>query len=375
MTKEQTSVPDYFLLIIATTLVVVGILILSSASAVLSQSKFQNSYYLLIHQITNGVLPGLFFGLIAYKLNPGRIRKLAPFLLLGTIVLMALVFVPGIGLAAGGAQRWIKIGFVSLQPSEILKPVFILYLASWLASKTEKIVGKKNKKKEFTETLLGFMVVVGLVGSFLVFQPDISTLGIIGLTSLCMYFLSETPLKHTFLIITLGVIALLALVVIEPYRFDRFTAWMFPEMDPMGDSFQPNQALITVGSGGAVGQGFGASSQKAAHIPELIGDSVFAPYALETGFAGCAILVVLFLLFIWRGIRIAKKTEDKFSRLAALGIVFWIALQTFINVASTIRLIPLSGVPLPFVSYGGTALMAELASVGILLNISRKIKV
>ena len=310
---------------------------------------------------------------VGYKIGSETIRKMAPLLLLLTLILMALVFVPGLGFRAGGAQRWINIGSVTLQPSEFLKLTFILYLASWLTAKTESAGGKKNKKKEFGETLLPFFVVVGAVGVFLIAQPDISTFGIIGLTAFILYFFSDTPLRHSFLTVAIGAICLMALVWLEPYRVDRFMSWLFPEMDPMGSSFQPNQALITAGSGGAFGQGFGSSSLTAAHIPELIGDSIFAPYAMETGFAGCLILVLLFGFFFWRGFRIAKQTEDKFTRLTALGITFWIAVQTFINISSTIRLIPLSGVPLPFVSYGGSAILAELAAVGILLNASRHV--
>jgi cell division protein FtsW len=372
MIKEEAKTPDYFLLLTVLSILVIGVLILSSASAVLSQAKFQNSYYLLIHQIVNGIVPGLVIGFIAYKMGLEKIRKFAPLCLLAVIILMALVFIPGIGFSAGGAQRWIKLGTFSLQPSEILKLSFILYLASWLASKTEKASSKRNSKKGFGETFSGFIVVLGLVSVFLIFQPDISTLGIIACTSLCLYFLSGTPFKHTVLIVVMGAICLLGLVALEPYRLDRLKAWMSPEMDPMGQNFQPNQALITVGSGGAFGQGFGASSQKAAYLPELIGDSVFAPFALEMGFAGSVVLMLLFLFFVWRGFSIAKKTEDKFSRLAVLGITFWIAIQAVINIASTSRIIPLSGVPLPFISYGGTALMAELIAVGIMLNISKR---
>ena len=213
---------------------------------------------------------------------------------------------------------------------------------------------------------------VGVVGLLLILQPDISTFGIVALAAFFMYFMSGTPLKHTLYTLMLGLICLSALVWLEPYRINRFMTWMFPEIDPMGGSFQPTQALITAGSGGAFGQGFGASSQKAAYIPELIGDSVFAPYALETGFAGCCIIVLLFALFVWRSFRAAKKSGDGFSRLAVLGIVTWIAIQALVNMASTIRLIPLSGVPLPFISYGGTALIVEMTAVGLILNVSRR---
>lgn len=372
MTKDQPKNPDYPLLIIVSCLLVLGVLILSSASAILSQIKFHNSYYLLAHQLKWGILPGIVLGFALYHVKMQRLRQIAPLLLLFTIVLLSLVFYPGIGLKSGGAQRWINIFSISIQPSEILKLTFILYLASWLFSKTEKVSTQGSKKKQFKDTLIAFLVVVSIVGLFLIAQPDLSTFGIIALTAFCMYFLSDTPLKHSFLIVLLGAIGLLALIWLEPYRVNRFVGWMFPELDPMGNSFQPNQALITAGSGGAFGQGFGASSQSTAHIPELIGDSVFAPYALETGFAGCLILILLFLLFIWRCVKIAKNTSDKFSRLTVLGVTFWIAIQAFVNIASTIRLIPSSGVPLPFISYGGTALMVELVAVAIILNISRQ---
>lgn len=372
MVKSRLRNPDFFLLAATGAILVFGILILSSASAQFSQLKFHNSFYLLQHQILMGIIPGLILGLIAYIIPIDKIRSLAPLLLLATVVLLVMVFIPGLGVQAGGAQRWVDLGFTSIQPSEILKLTFTLYLASWLSSRLEKNErARDGKKRGFSSTFWAFLIVVGIVGLFLILQPDISTFGIIALTALCMYFVSDTPLRHTFFIICLGVAALLMLVVVEPYRFDRFHAWMSPESDPMGKSFQSNQALIIVGSGGIFGQGFGSSSSKYAILPELIGDSIFAPYAQETGFVGCVMVISLFAFIVWRGFRISQKSEDNFSRLAAVGICFWIAFQSFINMASTARLIPLSGVPLPFMSYGGTAMMVELAAIGLLMNISR----
>jgi len=168
-------------------------------------------------------------------------------LLLINIGLLALVFVPGIGITAGGAQRWVSIGAVSFQPSEMLKLTFVLYLASWLVSRTRRSTGCKCQKKVFGETYFAFLAAVGVIGLLLIMQPDVSTFGIIALTACCMYFLSDTPLKHTIYTLMLGVICLMVLVYFKPYRIDRFIAWMFPEIEPMGDNFQPTQALIAIG--------------------------------------------------------------------------------------------------------------------------------
>jgi cell division protein FtsW len=211
-----------------------------------------------------------------------------------------------------------------------------------------------------------------LIGALLVKQPDLSTFGIVALVAFGMYFLAGTPLKHTVFMVVLGLALLAALVVFEPYRLERFSSWLSPESDPLGKSFQSSQALIIVGSGGAFGQGLGSSSSKYTILPELIGDSVFAPYAHEIGFAGCFLLMALFSVFAWRGFLIARLSKGKFEYLVVCGIVIWICLQSMINIASTARLIPLSGVPLPFMSYGGTAIAMELAAVGLLLNISRQ---
>ena len=373
MIKDQLKNPDFVLLASVAAIMVLGVLILSSASALLSQSKYHDSYYLIRHQLMMGILPGLILALAAYKVPLNFLRKVAPYLLLASVVLLVLIFVPSLGFSAGGAQRWIHLGFVTLQPSEVLKPIFIIYLASWLATRVGDINAfKKTVQKDFSSTLAAFLVVISLIGALLIKQPDLSTFGIVALVAIAMYFLAGTPLKHTVFIGIAGLSLLAALVAYEPYRFERFASWLSPESDPLGKSFQSSQALIIVGSGGALGQGLGSSSSKYTLLPELIGDSVFAPFAHEIGFAGCLLLMALFLVFAWRGLLIARQSRGKFEYLVACGIVIWICLQSIINISSTARLIPLSGVPLPFVSYGGTAIAMELAAVGLLLNISRQ---
>jgi cell division protein FtsW len=373
MIKEQSKNPDFILLGAVATAVILGVLILSSASALLSQSKYQDSYYLIRHQLLLGIIPGLIAAAIAYKFPIDFLRKGAIFFLLTSVVLLLMIFVPHIGFSSGGAQRWVHLGFATVQPSEILKPIFIIYLASWLASRISRAAGRRNAKpeSEFGNTLWAFLVLVGFIGFLLIKQPDLSTFGIVALTAFAMYFFADTPLKHTFFMIAVGGAILLALVYFEPYRLERFSSWMSPASDPLGKSFQANQALILSGSGSLFGEGFGSSSSKSSMLPEMIGDSVFAPYAQEVGFAGCILLVAIFAVFAWRGFRVARLSGDKFEYLVACGITVWITLQALINMSSTLRLIPLSGVPLPFISYGGTAVAMELAAVGLLLNISR----
>ena len=370
--QEKTKGPDFILLAAVGTAIVLGVMILSSASAMLSQVKYHDSYYLLCHQLLFGILPGLVGGLLVYMIPISLVRKFAPFSLLLAIGLLILVFVPGFGFAAGGAQRWIHLGFATIQPAEILKLSFIVYLASWLASRIDGAAKvAKNAKNEFQNTLAAFVLVVAMIGGLLLKQPDMSTFGIVALTACAMYFLAGMPLKHIFLIVFAGLAGLAILVFSAPYRLDRLISWMSPESDPMGKGFQSEQAMISVGSGGIFGQGFGASSQKYAFLPELIGDSIFAPYAHELGFAGGVILVGIFMIFAWRGFLIARASRSKFEYLTACGIVFWIVVQAMVNISSTVRIVPLTGIPLPFISYGGTAIIMELVAVGLLLNISR----
>lgn len=372
MVKEQTKNPDLVFLATVAAITVLGILILSSASALLSQSENHDSYYIIKHQLVVGILPGLVLGLIGYKIPLEFLRKIAPILLLGAMALLVMIFIPGIGFSAGGAQRWINLGVTTVQPSEVLKPIFIIYLASWLAARMgDSSSSRKGAKYNLGSTLGVFLAVVGIIGILLIKQPDLSTFGIVALVAVGMYFLAGTPLKHTFLIVLTGILLLAGLVLFEPYRLERFSSWLSPESDPLGKSFQANQALIIVGSGGLFGQGLGSSSSKYTILPELIGDSIFAPYAHEIGFAGCVLLLALFIIFTWRGFLIARNSAGKFEYLVTSGIMIWICLQSIINISSTARLIPLSGVPLPFISQGGTAIAMELAAVGLILNISR----
>lgn len=357
---------DFPLLGVTIILIILGVLILTSISAPLSFERFGNSYYYLKHQFLIGFLPGIILGFLAFLIPLGFFKRNVIFFLLLNLFLLGMVFLPKLGVSLGGASRWIKIGPIFLQPSEFLKITFLIYLASWLSSRS-------SSQKNWSQTLIAFLIIIGVVSSFLIFQPDVSTLGIIISVSLLVYFLSDTPIWHSVLIILIGIIALIILVRVAPYRADRILVFLNPDVDPMGAGYQMKQALISVGSGGVYGLGLGMSRQKFGFLPQTMSDSIFAIFAEEAGFIGSIILIFLFLFFFWRGFKIAKASDDKFQKILALGITSWISIQAFINIGSMTGLLPLTGVPLPFISYGGSHLLTEFIGVGILLNISKKI--
>lgn len=364
----KNSAPDYILLSVLTIIILSGIVILASISAPFAQAKFGNSYYFLNHQLLFGLLPGLILAFIAFNINLAFLKKITPILFLISLLLMIAVFLPLIGSRQEGASRWLGVGSFSFQPSELLKLAFILYLASFLANRTDKT----GQLKANRQTLFVFLVIIGVISLLLIFQPNISTLAVIILTGFLMYFSAKTPLWHSILMIVLGFIAFFSLIKIASYRVERFSVFLNPDIDPMGIGYQVKQALIAIGSGGLAGAGLGMSSQKLGFLPQSIADSIFAVFSEETGFIGAFFLIFLFLLFFIRGIQIVKTTKDKFAQLTAIGIICWIIIQTFVNIGAMIGLLPLTGIPLPFISYGGSALIVELIAMGILLNISKQ---
>ena len=292
-------------------------------------------------------------------------KKYAALLLIATIILLFLVFVPDLGYGLKGSSRWITFGGISFQPSEIAKLTFILYLAAWME-------GKNKNLKTVSNTLAPFAVIIAIISILLIMQPDIGTLCIIVLIAVVMYFISGAKISHIFAIASCGILGLIALIKIAPYRMDRLMVFLHPELDPQGAGYQVNQALLALGSGGIFGLGFGQSRQKFNYLPEPIGDSVFAVIGVELGMIGLIVIMVLFLTFAFRGFKIANKAKDDFGKLVAVGITSWITFQALMNIAAITSLIPLTGIPLPFISYGGSALVMSLAGVGILLNISKK---
>ncbi len=311
---------------------------------------------------------GLFLGsiacIIASRINYRLWRQYAFYIFIGSIIFTMLVFVPGLGMSHGGATRWINIGSFSLQPSEFLKISFIIYLAAWLS-------GIKKNVATVKAGLLPFMLFCGIVGAVLLIQPDTDTFMVLGATALAMFVIAGAKWKHMLLIILIGLIGFAGIAMTRPYIKDRLMTFIHPTSNQQGSSYQLNQSLIAIGSGGLAGRGFGQSVQKFSFLPEPIGDSIFAVMAEEFGFIGSVGLVFLYLFFTFRGMRIAMNSPDAFGGLLAFGIVILIVSQSFLNIGAMLGVLPLSGIPLLFVSHGGTALFITLAEVGIVLNISR----
>lgn len=362
--KDKGKKPDLVLLVSIFLITFLGFLILAGVSMTISQKYFGNSFHFLIHQILFGLLPGLILGFVAYKIDLKIIRKYALILVVVAILLMVLIFIPQLGSSSGGARRWISLFGLNFQPSEFLKLAFIIYLAAWLSK-------RKKEKKSFLNFFLPMIVILGVVCVLLIMQPDISTLVVVAGVALIMYFISETPIWHTVTLIILGFIGLGILIQIAPYRLERMLVFLRPDTQPLGSGYQFNQSLITVGSGGITGQGLGLSVQKSSFLPQPMTDTIFAVFSEETGFIGACIFVILFLILIWQGFKTARMKED-FLKLMAIGIVSWLTIQAFVNIGAIIGILPLTGIPLPLVSYGSSHILIELIALGLLLNISKQ---
>lgn len=361
--------PDKVLLFTIFSLIVFGLMMIASAGIIYSQTRFGDQYYFFRRQLFWGILPGMISFYFLQRIDYHFWKKTAVIFFLVSLVLLVLVFVPSLGIKTYGASRWLQLGPLSFQPSEMLKLSIIFYLALWLERKGAR------STKDFFEGLMPFLVVLGIVGFLVIKQPDLGTLGVIVSVSLAIFFAAGAKVSHLLAIIMAGFLALLALIKIEPYRFNRFLAFMDPKIDPQGIGYHINQALIAIGSGGIFGIGLGHSRQKFNYLPEPAGDSIFAIIGEELGMIGILVLISLFVVLAMRGFRIAKNAPDDFGKLTAVGITSWIIFQALINICSITAMIPLTGVPLPFISYGGTSIVFLLSASGILLNISKQSKI
>ena len=345
-------------------LAIVGLAILSSAGLIDAQKKFGYSYYYLNHQLIYLGL-GLAAMFLMSKIDYKIWKKLSLLILFGSLVLMIMVFVPSFGLDLKGASRWINLVGFTFQPSEFLKLGLVIYLAAWFS-------GRDQRLENWSYGMAPFFLVLSFIAILLALQPDIGTLIVVSMISLGVYFLAGVSLKQFFGIILVLLIAIGGLIFIEPYRFNRIKAYLDPAGDPRGISYQVNQSMIAIGSGGLTGVGFGKSSQKYGLLPEVANDSIFAVAVEEIGLVGGVAIILLFLFLGFNMTQIAKNISDKFGILLVMGINIWIMSQAFINIAAISGLAPLTGIPLPFVSYGGTALISLLAGLGIVINVAKK---
>ena len=344
--------------------VLLGLVMLTSASGPQGFVKFNDAYYLLKHQLIFGLLPGVFGLVIASRIPYTAYRRFAGAMLLVSLILLMLVFIPGIGADFGTSHTWISLGKFSMQPSELVKLTFLFYLAAWMEKRGF------NELRDVESGLVPFMTVLGAIMLLLILQPDTGTMGVIVAMALAVYFVAGAPFRYFLAFGALGSFLFFLLIKLSPYRAARLTTFLHPELDPLGVGYHINQALLAVGSGGLFGRGYGHSLQKFQYLPEVAGDSIFAVLAEEMGFVLTTAFLVLYTAMLMRGLRIADEAPDAFGRYLVTGIVTWLGIQAFVNIGAMVGILPITGVPLPFVSYGGTALAVSMTAIGIVLNVS-----
>lgn len=362
--RASEHAPDKNLIITVGVIIVFGLIMLSSATAAVAYYDHGDSYYFFKHQLFGlavGLLAFYFFSRVDYH----RWGKYAFWFLVVSVLLLLLVFIPGLSAHYGKARSWINIFGYSLQPSELVKISFLLYLARWLESREKSL-------HDIARGIGPFLAVLGVISLLMVLQPDIGTLAIISITSLVVYFVGGGKTKHILSIVIFSAVILFAMIKVMPYQANRFKCFFNPEWSTNEFCYQVNQSLIAVGSGGIFGRGLGASRQKFMYLPEVSGDSIFAIVGEETGLIFSSALVLLFLYLFYRGFLIARAAPDNFGRILAIGIVTWLVVQAMINMGGIINFMPMTGVPLPFISYGGSAMLAALSAIGILVNISKQ---
>lgn len=349
---------DPALLLSVIFLTLFGLFMIYDASSFIAFRDFGDKYHYLKGQffwVVIGFFAMGFFSYFDYK----KLYNLSLPILLSAIGLLVLVFVPGIGVHLMGARRWINLGFSLLQPSEFVKLALAIYLASWLSSK------EKGR-------LTAFLLLLGLIVFLVMLQPDMGTTIVIILEALIVFFLSGGNIAYFGAILPIITVVGFILIKLSPYRLKRLETFFDLNQTAADSSYHVRQILIALGSGGIFGVGLGNSLQKYAYLPETTTDSIFAIIAEELGFIGAGLLIVIFMIIIWRGFVIATKAKDNFGKLLAGGIISFLAVQIIINLSAQTVLIPLTGIPLPFISYGGSALIVDLSAIGILINISRK---
>lgn len=353
--KKQTKSLDRRLLYLILTLTSLGLIAVADASAPQALSVFGDKFYFVKQQAVWGGL-GVVLMLVVSRLNPSFWEKIATPLFFLSIILLALVLIPGVGSQALGARRWIILGPISIQPSEIVKLTLAIYLA--------KVAAKRKSS-------LAFFIPLALTSALVMMQPDLGTTLVILSLGLSQIFVAGVNIFHFFAFMGISGIVGFLFTVASDYRKARILTFLARSEDPLGRDYHIRQVLLALGSGGLFGVGLGQSRQKFLFLPEAATDSVFAIIAEEVGFIGALVLVGLFAFFIFRALKISGGASDKFSQILGVGIVAWIGGQAILNMGSMVALIPLTGVPLPFFSYGGSALTMILIACGILLSISR----
>jgi cell division protein FtsW len=359
----RTTTYDLPLLLVVLGLLLVGLAMVYSASGITALEANDDPSTYLGQQSAWAVL-GLAAMFVGARVDYRRLRIVAVPLLVISIALLVAVLIPGIGVRAGGATRWLRIGpLIGLQPAELAKLAVILYLGTWLGARRDEIGSWK--------VTVPFLALVCCVAGLVVAEPDLGTAIVIVAVALAMYFVAGARLREFAALGSLAAVCALALAVVQPYRLSRLAVFLDPWSDPRGAGFQTIQALYGIALGGPFGEGLGAGKEKFGFLPAPYTDSIFAVLADEIGLVGTSLVILLFLVFAFRGIRIALRAQDATGALLATGITVWITFQAWVNMAVVASLVPMTGITLPFISYGGSSLCVGLIAVGILLSVGR----
>lgn len=348
-------------------LAVFGLIMLSSASAPVGFQKFSDSYFYLKRQIFYGFLPGMIGFFFFCRYDYKKLKKWGFWFFLLSIFLLSLVFIPGLRAEYGSAHSWISISGFSFQPAELVKLFFLIYVASWCSERRDK------ELKTWREGFFPFLFSVGVIAFLIMLQPDFGTLFIILLMVFSVYFVAGISWRDIFLLLGVAAFSIWGVVRVAPYRSARIFTFLHPDIDPQGIGYHIRQALIAIGGGGWIGVGLGQSRQKFLYLPEVAGDSIFAIIAEELGFLFTITVPLAFLALAYFGLVVAAKSRDHFGKYLASGIVAWLTFQAFVNMGAMVGVLPITGLPLPFISYGGTALLVSLLASGILVNIAKHV--
>lgn len=362
--KRRKGSSDFILMLVVFMLLSIGLVMVFSASSVADLSYHKDAYYTFKRQLVWSAL-GFLAMVFMMNFDYHKLRKLSvPLLVVSVIMLVVVLFMP----ERNGARRWIGIGSLSFQPSEIAKFAVILYMAS-------SIVNKRDKIKSLVYGVFPYVLIGGMIFVLILAEPNLSVAGTVLLVVFFMLIAAGARKRHLTMLALLGSTAAVVFTFSEDYRYQRFTAFLDPWKDPLDTGYQAIQSLLALGSGGLMGAGLGKSHQKFFYIPEPQTDFIFSIIGEELGFLGASVVLLLFLILIWRGIKIALNSSDTFGSLLAAGITSLIAIQTLINIAVATSSMPITGIPLPFISYGGSSLTFMMMAVGILLSISRYEKI
>ncbi len=360
---NEDNVPDYLILFVVLTLMGIGLIMILSASSIRAYNLYGDSYYLFKQQLISAAI-GIIVMLILMNIDYHIYKRFATIILFLTLAGLIIVLIPGIGRVAGGSRRWLGVGSFRIQPSELAKIAIVIYIASFMAKKKEEI-------NSFKKGVLPLVIILALIFGLILLEPDLGTAVTITGSFVLILFAGGVRMGHLFLLGGTGLPAIVYFILTEDYRRERLFAFLNPWKDPLDTGYHIIQSLLALGSGGIFGVGLGNSRQKFLYLPEPGTDFIFSILGEEFGLIGTLLILTLYFILAWRGLKIALSVTDTFGSIMAVGITGMIILQAIVNIGVVTSSMPITGITLPFISYGGTSLVIMLSGIGILLNISR----